>query len=542
MKTEIRTFMGLRPATNADLLAPGESTTALDVRLTNGKITPLLDLGASLITLSGAPQVTAIYRYGQSLVSDTQYWFQFNGDVDVVKGPINGDTEEKTYWTDGTYPKKTKSNLATVSPPYPTSSLRMGLPAPASAPTVAVTGVATNPNDPAEAVTFVMTYVSSWGEEGPPSPASTIVSWRAGQTLSLSALPTAPAGAYDVTLKRLYRSATGSSATQFQFHTGAGDIPVATTVYADTTLTANLGDVLATSGWIAPPDAMVGLCSMNGGCLAGFLGSTLYFSEPYVPSAWPARYQQSFPAPIVAICPFDQSLAVFTTQGIHVLTGTDPSNMSSQPLASVQTTSVKRSVVQIDGAVVFAGTDGVWKISSAGLENLTSTIFQTSDWLSILAQNISFAVEHDNRYILFLATGSLIFQFGQRPSYTTSSVTAYAGYRDRKKATLYLVDVANNVKKYEGGAALTWLWQSGSFWCEQAQNFACARVDANVYPVTFKFQDVLGTVRHTQTVADGESFRLPGGFRTIRYSFSLQGTSNIRAVTIATSEEEMTSG
>ena len=35
-----------------------------------------------------------IYRFGQDVQSDTQFWFHWTTDADVVKGPVAGDTTD----------------------------------------------------------------------------------------------------------------------------------------------------------------------------------------------------------------------------------------------------------------------------------------------------------------------------------------------------------------------------------------------------------------------------------------------------------------
>ena len=46
-------------------------------------------------------------------------------------------------------------------------------------------------------------------------------------------------------------------------------------------------------------------------------------------------------------------------------------------------------------------------------------------------------------------------------------------------------------------------------------------------------------LRHTQTVADRNPFRLPGGFRAFDYQLELEGTRPVQAVALATSMQEL---
>jgi len=535
MKIGNNTFGGMRPSVSPDLLPEGDAQYALNTKLIGGDLDPYLGLGTpgAGVTFSGGT-VKSIYRFGQLSASEVLYWFQFTTDVDVVKGPIDNDTEEKTYWTDGTYPKKGTAAMVTGSPPYPTSSYRMGIPAPSAALSASVSGSPTDAADPAETVTYVVTYVSAWGEEGPPSPASTSVSWKPGQTVNLTSIPTAPGGSYNITGKRIYRSAAGSLSTKFQLVNTEGDVAIATTTYNDTKLTAVLGDTLATTGWLEPPDAMIGLCAMANGVLAGFTGNTVCFSEPYAPYAWPTRYQRSTDAPIVGIAAFDQSLFVGTTQGIYIFTGTDPGSISSEKLPVAQSCVAKRSIVPMLGGVIFASPDGLMRASASGVENITASLMTRTEWQAYVPASIT-AFESDSNYLAFYdtgaVTGGMIFAFGDKPTFTLTDVYATAGFRDKGRDALYLV-VSNVLKKWDAGTALTYTWTSGVFRLPYETNMGCARVDAAGYPVTFKlYAD--GALKHTEAVASNQPFRLPADYRSMRYYYQLSGTSKVRSVEVA---------
>lgn len=548
MRLQVRKFAGMRPGLSSDLLAAGEAQNALDVRLTGGDLRPLLGT-VDQLTLSGTPQVRSVYRFGQSVASTTQYWFQSTLDVDYAKGPIDNDTTERTYFTDGVFPKKTDAALATSGAPYPTASYAMGLPAPAVAPTVSVSGTATDSTSAGEVVVFVLAYVSVWGEEGPPSPASVAVTWRAGQTINLTALSVAPGSGshgenYNITGKRLYRSATGSAATQYQLVNTAAVIGIATTTYNDTTLTANLGDVLETIGWIEPQYNMIGLCAGPNGMMAGFVGTTLMFCEPNVPYAWPVRYQQSTDAPIVGIAWFDQTLFVGTTQGLYLCTGADPSQMTMAKLGAAQSVVSKRSLVPMLGGVYFASPDGLFRIDASGLSNITEGLMTRVEWQLYVPSSIS-AYESDNRYIAFFDTGArkagMVFSFGAVSTFSETSIYGYAGFRDKKADALFIVrDTSNNLAKFDAGSALTYTWVSGVFHLPGEVCLAAAMVDSTAYPVTFKlYAD--GTLKHTQTVASKFMFRLPAGYRSKRYHFELTGTGTVRDVVAATQVAELVS-
>lgn len=530
----IRQFAGMRPVSNPDLLQPGEAELAVNCRLVGGDIEPWRGLRA-VATLSDGT-VRTIYRFGQSSSSESQYWFQWTTDVDVVKGPTFGDTQERTYWTGDGYPKKTDALMATGAPPYPTASYRLGIPAPAQAPTVTVNGSPTSPDDPANSVVYVATYVTAWGEESAPSPASGIATYQPGQTPRVSNLPAALDGSYNVTKVRLYRSNVGSAASQFQF---LAEVNLGTAFFDDTVAADALGGVLPTTGWLPPPDTLKGLCLMANGIMAGFDGSEVFFSEPNVPYAWPVRYRQAVDAPVLGIKPFGQSLFVSTARSAFVFTGVDPSQMTQEKLDTSAVCVSKRSMVEMLGGVVYAAKDGLRFIGPGGADVLTKEIMSPLDWAAYNPESMS-CYNADGRCLVFFDTGSrqggLCFTFGPNANMTELDFYATAGFYESR--ALYLV-VGNQVMRWDDGATnMTATWRSGPARLPLPVNFTCAQVDAGSYPVVFKlYAD--GVLKHTQSVASPDPFRLPGGYRARRYQLEVSSTGVVKAAAVATSVAEL---
>lgn len=392
-----------------------------------------------------------------------------------------------------------------------------------------------------ESRTYVYTYVSAFGEEGEPSDASAIANVDPNNAVSLSGMSVAPSGNYNITHKRIYRSSTVGSNAKFQF---VAEIPVAQTSYTDAQKQSDLGEVLPSEDWVAPPDNLTGLKVTAMGFACGFVGNTVYLSEPNLPHAWPHQYSVDYP--IVGLGVFRQSIVVLTTGYPYVLTGVDPAAMSLERLEEPLACTSKRSIVDTENGVLFASTSGLASIGSGGMEVISSTLIDRVAWQAYNPWSM-IAFNHDNRYVIcFTRTngtrGMLLFDFsGQGAALTTCDINSdsaiTAGYADARTDTLYLAQ-GTNIVRFNAGTPLTYTWKSKLFRLPYAMNFAAGLLRAKSYPVTLNvYAD--GVLRHTQTVTGEEIFRLPAGFRAVDWQLEVIGNKDVTEASIATSVEDI---
>lgn len=553
MLITIDTFGGMTPIIAPHLLPANAAQVARDARLMYGDIRPM----RGLTTVGSAPKVgtkLSIYRLGQDLAFEDRYWLHFTTDTDVVKGPIAGDVSERTYMTDGVAPKKTNNLLATNNAypsgagggQYPINTYELGVPAPTNTPSPAVNGTATNANDTAVSYLYVQTYVTSWGEESAPSPVSAPANIKPGQWVVLSNLNTAaPAGSYSMSAKRIYRSNTGTNATDFQL---LAEVSLATASYTDkdgannnVVPASSLAEVISTKNYAVPPANLYGLTSMAGGITAGFIKGTgtVCFSPINLPYTYPVNWRLTSDYEVVGLGAFDQSLLVCTKGFPYIATGTDPSAMSFEKIALNQACVSKRSIVSLEGGVAYASPDGIVFVSSQGAKVITADLFTRDEWQTYNPSSM-LGCQFNRRYILFYdngtTQGSLIFDFsGQGARFVQSSLYATAAYNDPLKGALYLC-VGNNIQKWDSGSNLTALWRS-KVYRGSPRNFSCARVIATGTVTCRVYAD--GVLRHTQTVTSQEPFRLPAGFLAREWEIEVEGTANISRVMMATDVLEL---
>lgn len=162
-RIRIPEFRGIAPRYAKRKLAEFNAQNARNVDLFSKDLRPILN---SLVVdnPSKLGTIQTIFPLGSN-------WLHWNEDVDVAQSPLNVDDAGRIYYTGRYNPKSTNTALASTGSgtDYPLTSYRLGLPAPDNGPTIGITGGASGVP---ETRSYVYTYVTEWGEEGPPSPAT----------------------------------------------------------------------------------------------------------------------------------------------------------------------------------------------------------------------------------------------------------------------------------------------------------------------------------------------------------------------------------
>lgn len=533
-------FSGIAPRMAPWKLAEGQAQIAKNVRLSARTLKPWKNpLQVATVTASGDP--STIYRFGQALISDTQYWFNWAADVDVVKGAISGDATERTYFTHPSLgPRVTNNSLALTggSGDYPWNSYKLGVPAPTAAPTVSVSG---GSGSVIESREYVITYVTLLGEEGPPSPVSSVADLRAGDTASLSGLGTSyPAGYSNISAKRIYRTLSGSQITQFQF---VDEIPVTQDTYTDNKSAAQLQEVIPSATWNPPPATAFGICQMANGITMLFDGYDIYASEAYRPHAYPPANMNSTDFKIVGGATFGNYAVVCTVGNPYLIVGSDPSSLSCNKVEQPQACVSKRSIVGVGNGVIYASPDGLVFVDSSGSATVvTENLITRDDWQSFNPSTIH-AYVWEGRYIGFYNNGITQAGFVFEPREGDAAITlidtyATAGYSDLLQDALYL-KVGSAIQKWHAaGTTMTYDWRSRVNILPKPENLGAAQVLAEAYPVTFNYY-ADGVLKLTKTVTSAKGFRLPSGFKPRNVEVEITGTNEVYAAYVASSLAEL---
>jgi len=387
-------------------------------------------------------------------------------------------------------------------------------------------GVALGGNSDAELdyeTSYVYTFVSAYGEEGPPSPASTVITTDDNMTVALSALETSTSITNtNLSKKRIYRSNTGSNSTQFQF---VAELALSATTYTDVSKNSELAEVLPSSTWIAPPDdsalypdgPMKGLLALGNGTFAGFTGNRICFSEAYQPHAWPAAYRLGIEEKIVGIKATSNGLIVGTESTPYLVTGSDPSAMIAIKIETAEACLSKRSMVDMGETVIYAGPDGLIAASGAQASNITEGLITPEQWQSDYYPSTITGFYWQGRYVGFYNTGSGFGGFIFDPRQGTNALVNLdaaalirGGFTDPDDNELYLI-IGNKIKKFQGSSTnLTYNWKSKEFPMARHTSMGFAKVDAEAYPVTLKVYGD-GSVIYNATIStSGSVFSVTG--------------------------------
>jgi hypothetical protein len=512
------------------------------------------------------------------------YWMEFTDpDTDVVRSPIANDSFERFYWASPSHEPRynTKARILANNPPF-----RLGVPAPVAAPTLAGSGG----SGTLESRAYIYTWVTAYGEEGPPSPPSIVGTAypNATWTVSLTAPSAAVTADRNITHVRIYRAVTSSTGVATYFR--VTELPIATTSYADNTVNISGANQLQSLYWEPPPEDLKGLITMPNGIIAGFRSNEIFFCEPYRPHAWPVTYALSVEYPIIGLGVIGQTLIVCTAVSPYAISGVNPASMSVSRLAVSESCMSRGSIVSTPAGVVFASPEGLVLASPGGIRNITQTLATKDKWSDLLPlSNLRAAIFNDGYYcwgslqgVTFQSdafqgdafqaadltggyNGAHIDFQNTRVAYTklTTDNAALNVFSDvwtdeilvLKTGKVYWLDVSQNrpVDRYK--------WRSKIFSMPNRRNIEAMRVWFDLFPDS----PTLNPVRNTnleQTLqpnqwglvrvyaddrlvmcrelrVDGEFMRLPSGFKAATYQVEIEARVRIISIEMSTSAKEL---
>jgi hypothetical protein len=328
-----------------------------------------------------------------------------------------------------------------------------------------------------------------------------------------------------------------------------------------------LTDVLLSDNYDPPPSGLRGLTRIQNNILAGFVGNTVYFSEPNRPHAWPIAYSISFPFNIVGIAAIAGSALVLTDGYPYILSGSDPSRFGTVRVDALYPCLNSRSIVPMGYGIVWSTHDGLAVFSpGTNAQILTRVLYNQDTWDIAIDPTTVIAEYYGENYFAAHSTGGFIFEQDQRSGgfFTTVDQTFTASWYDSKAGRLFFcTGTSGDVIEWDNLAQpnQTQTWKSKVLKSKEMINLGAARVIADYGTTTFLWNEgpavtVPGSWESTTTLwnatdeitftlwadkqevftttlNDMQVFRLPTGYRTDTYEVEVESNVRVRAIHLA---------
>jgi hypothetical protein len=411
-------------------------------------------------------------------------------EVDVAVSPVADTTgETRIYYTGDGAPKKTNWAMATGgAQPYPSAFMDMGVPRPTGAPglTLVTDGTGT-----LETRSYVYTLVQQFGAiqaEGAPSPPSTIDVHPLGSTVRIDGFTGWPDSAQqNVRAIRIYRTVVGVSTVSYQFVTELPHVPGGSgEFYNDSLTVAQLGEVISSTSFVGPPVDLAGLIALPSGALAGFVGNTVYFSEPYFPHAWPVAYAITIPVmKIVGLGAVGSSVAVMTGTTPFFIHGGIPGQMYVEKVPLEEPCVAKPTIATDEDGIVYASPNGLVGLSPSNRGLMTTGLFTADEWRPLIPSTMVAEVLQGRYFGVFPnenPSRALILSKNDPPALSFMNLPALALHTDARNGILFYVhDLDHKIYQLDADeiTPLNYEWKSKRFFHDQAVTFSLMRVDAD---------------------------------------------------------------
>jgi Ubiquitin-activating enzyme E1 FCCH domain len=604
MHVLIKDFQGLYPKLDPRELPDNSAQVAKDCKLTSQALVPLKHPQHVFTPTKGGIPASA-YRIEYQ---GADYWLAWTTDVDVSRGPIADEDDQRYYYTGNNEPRCTTAEMAAVGldtvngvdhypegfgkeeQKYPLAYYTLGIPNPQTAPTV---GTVTGGSGTNETRVYTYTFVTAWGEESGPAPPSSSVTGKYDGSWPLSGMDTPPknkgaissvtyasgivtvttssahwlkrghqieiSGAQGMTelngsrvvykvpstttfeiqlttsqvysfgaewrraapynRKNLKRRIYRSSGVAYQY---VDEIDASTTTYTDTKTPSQLGETLTTTDFAPPHGEMRGIVSLPNGFFAGFRGKDIYFSEPYLPYAWPVKYRLTADYDVVGLGVANGNLVVATSSVVYLVAGIHPESLSMSRVEGVYPCRSKRSIVSSTYGVAFACDRGIALIGGSGQGIIaTEALYDREVWgEQVDAENmISFVL--DDRYHGFWIDSQgvgqgLVVQAETPPLLTSNTYPIQGAWTDPVNGRAYVLCQTlspTGILEWDAAPILTqrYTWKSKKHLLPVPRNLGACRIIADFSLTRAQAEAITASNTAIQTANQAIIAAIPAG-------------------------------
>lgn len=461
----VASFAGELPRLIPRLLPENYAQTAENVRVERGDLLPIR---ASRLEQRLDAIAKTIYRNGDT-------WLSFDEVVSVVPAPI---AANRVYiFGDGEPKLLADKTLYPLAIPVPEMPLYASVIDPGSV-------------DPSNSfvVLYAYTWVTAFNEESMPSDLTVNVTVDTSSSVFLSNFPVRPEGR-NIDRLRIYRSQTSASGDTTLYYITEQPAPdYEGYTYTDVIASNPIQEVLPSTDYNSPPQALEGAIALPNGMMAAFVGKKIYFSEPWIPHAWPEKYVLTVDYDIVGLSAFGSSLAIMTEGNPYVAQGTHPANMVMERLYVNLPCVTARGIVDLGYAVAYPSTVGLVTISASGAAVASDALFTAEQWR--LMQPESFiAAQYAGRYIFayrylnesFVETQGLlgIDMSGSSPFVVRMNESCDGLYFEIGRGVLHMLQNGTDIYEYDALSQNTteYRWRSKKYVLNTFTAFGCILVE-----------------------------------------------------------------
>ena len=255
---------------------------------------------------------------------------------------------------------------------------------------------------------YVYTWVTAYGEEGPPSPPALLdaydnATWQVGLQ---PPLPEDMGTLRNIVQTNIYRtmSSVQGGTVFFLVQSLAAGATVFIDDYTDDVVAENL--ILPSTTWYGPPATLQGMVTMPNGMMAGFKANEVWFCEPFRPHAWPAQYVMTTDYPIVGLGVSGVTLVAATQTNPNTFTGVNPSTMSQTRIPLPEPCTSRGGIISTENGVYYPSVNGLIKVSGNGYAvNTTQGWITREKWDALTPQKFVRATKNVSTYFAFGTTG-----------------------------------------------------------------------------------------------------------------------------------------
>ena len=408
MRIEIGPFGGMIPSVDDQWLPNEAAKYAENCDMHSGAADGLVvpTLYHTLVNGSSGKVFRLPDSYDRSSYVPDSFWMEFaSANTDVVRSPVVDDVYDRYYWaSDGDVPRyNTRSRIESSADSY-----LLGIPQPG-----AITVTPSGGVGPVVSRAYIITWVSQFGEEGPPSEAY-LVSGNADGTWTV-AFPSVASDDIDgpdrdLDRVRVYRTVTGDTGVELYYY--VGDAAIGATNYVDSAAdTAVIGNgPISSLSLYPPPDDIEGFAMMPNGIVAGFRENEVWFCEPYKPHAWPPGYVKTVEYPVIGLAVVGQTLVVCTAGNPVTMTGTHPSFMAEAKLSNQEPCVSRGSIISAPEGVYYSSTNGLVLVNPGRAQNITKNLVDRRDWQRLTKLTALRAAMYGSAYYAYGTATVGIFQ------------------------------------------------------------------------------------------------------------------------------------